>query len=164
LSTKPQVRFLLPELWPPCIGFRNLDVNQVHVGSIPIGHLGEHFRNSGCPKKSDASPHGAGCACKARGFEFDSQRHLFRPGTPLDPPCLGWLLAHRSSLEWTLPCHGRDHRFESGMGRFFVGTVANGIATELRTQCLRVRLPSVPLADFLGNWATGKTRSLKCKG
>ena len=26
-------------------------------------------------------------------------------------------LAHRSSLEWTLPCHGRDHRFKSGMGR-----------------------------------------------
>ena len=20
-------------------------------------------------------------------------------------------------MEWTLPCHGRDHRFESGMGR-----------------------------------------------
>jgi hypothetical protein len=24
--------------------FRNLDVNQVHVGSIPIGHLGAGFR------------------------------------------------------------------------------------------------------------------------
>ncbi len=27
------------------------------------------------------------------------------------------ITAHRSSLEWTLPCHGGDHRFESGMGR-----------------------------------------------
>ena len=26
--------------------------------------------------------------------------------------------AHRSSLEWTPPCHGGDHRFESGMGRY----------------------------------------------
>ena len=26
-------------------------------------------------------------------------------------------MAHRSSMEWTLPCHGGDHRFESGMGR-----------------------------------------------
>ena len=26
-------------------------------------------------------------------------------------------LAHWSSLEWTLPCHGGDHRFKSGMGR-----------------------------------------------
>ena len=26
--------------------------------------------------------------------------------------------AHRSSLEWTPPCHGGDHRFKSGMGRF----------------------------------------------
>ena len=25
--------------------------------------------------------------------------------------------AHRSSLEWTPPCHGGDHRFKSGMGR-----------------------------------------------
>jgi hypothetical protein len=27
------------ELWPSCIGFRNFAVNEVHVGSIPIGHL-----------------------------------------------------------------------------------------------------------------------------
>ena len=26
------------ELWPSCIGFRNFAVNEVHVGSIPIGH------------------------------------------------------------------------------------------------------------------------------
>ena len=32
------VRFQSPVLWPSCIGFRNLAVNQVHVGSIPIGH------------------------------------------------------------------------------------------------------------------------------
>ena len=34
------VRWLLDisALWPSCIGFRNLAVNQVHVGSIPIGH------------------------------------------------------------------------------------------------------------------------------
>ena len=27
------------------------------------------------------------------------------------------LLVQRSSLEWTPPCHGGDHRFKSGMGR-----------------------------------------------
>ena len=27
-------------------------------------------------------------------------------------------MTHRSSLEWTPPCHGGDRRFESGMGRF----------------------------------------------
>lgn len=26
-------------------------------------------------------------------------------------------MTHRSSLEWTPPCHGGDRRFESGMGR-----------------------------------------------
>lgn len=26
-------------------------------------------------------------------------------------------LAHRSSQEWTSPCHGEEHRFKSGMGR-----------------------------------------------
>ena len=33
-------------------------------------------------------------------------------------------LAHWSSQEWTLPCHGRDHRFKSGMGRlnYWCGT------------------------------------------
>jgi len=38
LIASSQVRFLPPELWPSCIGFRNLIVNQVHVGSIPSGH------------------------------------------------------------------------------------------------------------------------------
>ena len=28
-----------------------------------------------------------------------------------------FITAHQSSLEWTLPCHGGDHRFKSGMGR-----------------------------------------------
>ena len=36
----------------------------------------------------------------------------------LKPKHLQPSLAHRSSLEWTLPCRGGDHRFESGMGRF----------------------------------------------
>ncbi len=30
------------------------------------------------------------------------------------------LTIHRSSLEWTLPCHGGDHEFESRMGRLGV--------------------------------------------
>ena len=30
-----------------------------------------------------------------------------------------WFMAHRSSMEWTPPCHGGDHRFKSGMGRYF---------------------------------------------
>ena len=35
------------------------------------------FSNLGCRSIHDASPRGAGCACKARLLEFDSQWHLF---------------------------------------------------------------------------------------
>ena len=38
LISPPLVRFQPVELWPSCIGFRNFAVNEVHVGSIPIGH------------------------------------------------------------------------------------------------------------------------------
>ena len=30
---------------------------------------------------------------------------------------VSFVMAHWSSLEWTPPCHGGDHRFKSGMGR-----------------------------------------------
>ena len=32
------VRLTDTRLWPSCTGFRNFAVNEVHVGSIPIGH------------------------------------------------------------------------------------------------------------------------------
>ncbi len=58
---------------------RHLVYTQSIDGSSPsrTTEIGRSFGSLGCSSTHDASPRGAGCACKARLLEFDSQWHLF---------------------------------------------------------------------------------------
>ena len=64
------VRLTDTRLWPSCIGFRNFAVNEVHVGSIPIGHPREHFRWQ--------VPLGRKLDCLSSRCGFDSRCHRFQ--------------------------------------------------------------------------------------
>ena len=67
--------------------------------------------------------------------EFESRWCLFNQVEPT---------AHRSSREWTPPCHGGDHRFESGMGRCWGVGGRTLHALPLRAERLAASAPRRP--------------------